>query len=242
MLDHRPIRLVSEIESQWPCQPVIPGNWTDVPSNISAAIAAEGARREDPGQTFPSPIERMRSLALDFYPGCFLVEGLARYTIDSSGVFRMLAGPDDLLLLDGASPPIHEFNTRRLRLESDAQADQYLRFFCAMVHGDAGPFTIAESMETLALNPALGPVELARVAAAIRPISRADNDGADMRSAAVIYGTALFRSRFRIRHTGMVEMIEDDVVEPDMLEHASRHDGIWEIFEDPAPGADGASR
>lgn len=236
MLDHRPIRVVNEIDIGWPCRPIIPGVWCDVPSSISAAIAAEGARRGDMRTMLPSPIERMRSLPLGFYPGWFLVEGLARYTINAAGVFRMLIGPDELLLLDGTSPPIHELNIRVLRLENNAAMDQYLRFFCGVVHGDAGPFSIVERMEMLTLNPALGAEAAERVKVAVQPVMRCKGDDVDVRSAAVVYGAALFRSRFKVRPSGMVEMLDDDLVEPNVLERASTYDGIWAVFEEPTNG------
>lgn len=236
MLDHRPIRVVNDTDIGWPCRPVIAGAWRDVPASICAAIAAEGARRGDMHTMLPSPIERMRSLALEFYPGFYLVEGLARYAINAAGVFRMLIGADEFVLLDGNSMPLHELNTRMLRLENAAMTDQYLRFFCGVVHGDAGPFTIVETMEMLTLNPALGENALAGVKDAIQPLMRAEGDADNERSAAVVYGAALFRSRFKVRSSGMVEMLDDDLIEPEVLEKAGTYDGIWAVFEEPANG------
>lgn len=185
---------------------------------------------------FPSPFERLRSLPLEFYPGWHLLEGLARYSSNAAGVFRMLIGPDDLLLLDGTSPPIHDLNTRALRLDNNRVGTQYLRFFCGAVHGEAGPFSIVERIGMLKLNPALGADEVAQVKAAVRPVRRGRGASADVLSAAVLHGGALFRTRFRVQPQGMVEMLDDERVAAQATAEAGTHDGIWEVFEEPAIG------
>jgi hypothetical protein len=230
MLDHRPIRIVSGGETGWPCRPMMPGAWRNVPPALCTAIAAEGARRGDMHTMLPWPIERMRSLPLGFYPGLFLTEALARYAVDAAGVFRMLIGPDTLMLLDGTSPPLHALNARMLLLEDDAQTRQYLRFFCGAVHGEAGPFRVVERLDGLMLNPDLDAHAVAQVQAAVRSIRRGRGANADVYTATVVYGTALFRARFRVKMRGMVEMLDDEPLLPNALAHAGTYDGLWEVF------------
>ncbi len=232
-----PIRVPNDAETDWPCRPLLRGAWSDVPPDIAVAIEAEGARRANLPITMPFPIERMRSLPLAFYPGCFLVEGLARYSVHAAGVFRMIVGPDELRILDGTSPPIHEVNARALRLPNGAATDQYLRFFCGAIQGDAGPFGLVEDMGMLTINPALGAEDLARVRAAVRPLKRRRGAGGDVHAAAIVHGTALFRSRLKVQPDGMVEMISDEPVVPNVLERAGTYDGIWEVIEEPAGAA-----
>lgn len=232
MLDHRPIRVLDAARTSWPCAPLIAGAWRDVPPSLLIAIAAEGARRRDMDILLPSPIERLRALPLTFYPDWFLVEGLARYAMDQAGVFRMLIGPTDMLLLDGTSPPIHHLNTRALKLGDSATTNQYLRFFCGVVHGDEGPFSIVERPGMIAMNPALTEEQRLKALASIKPIRRSTGARADIRTAAVIYGTALFRSQFRVRPGGLVEMLDDTMIIPRILAPACTYDGIWTIFPD----------
>ncbi len=47
--------------------------------------------------------------------------------------------------MDGSSPAIHLFNTRtHLRLDSEREVLDYLKFFCGYVWGDEGPFRIVD--------------------------------------------------------------------------------------------------
>jgi len=88
----------------------------------------------------------------------------------------------------------------------------------------------------LTLNPALGAEAVAQVKAAVQPVMRNKGDNVEHRSAAVVYGTALFRTRFKVRPSGIVEMLDDDLVEPDVLERAGTYDGIWSVFDEPEDG------
>ena len=239
MPDHRPSRTPSSAKTAWPCRPLLRGTWRDVPARIADAIEAEGTRPGNRPNEMPTPIASMRSMKLSFYPDHFLVEARARYSVEADGIFRMIVGPDDMYILNGTSSPIHELNARVLQLTDDAAGDEYLRFFCGAIRGEAGPFGLVEDMSMLTVNPALEAEALARVKAAVCPLERRKDAGCDVHLATVVHGTALFRSHFKVRPNGLVEMLDDELVVPNVLERASTYDGIWEVIGEPAAASPG---
>lgn len=121
--------------------------------------------------------------------------------------------------LDGTSAPIHEANEAGPVKVTEANALDYLRFFCMFVHGDDGPFLIIESME----NPAMPTEAMAdgmrqAIADSIVPAAyegKTDSDEFDC-TGIVLYGNALFSARFAITHDGMIEMTDDDPIAADL--------------------------
>ena len=64
------------------------------------------------------------------------------------GFLRKQGG--DLIALDGTSPRFHDLNrSGALKLQTEDEAKEYLRLFCAYVWGDAGAFALIESRDQL---------------------------------------------------------------------------------------------
>ena len=112
MPDFRPIDMsLDDGDPAWPCRPCIAGDWSELPFPLIDAIRSQAARDENRGAPkLPDPIRRMRRVTLSFYPGWTLVEGLARYSTEMDGVFRLLVGPSECILIDGNSFVIHGVN------------------------------------------------------------------------------------------------------------------------------------
>ena len=95
---------------------------------------------------------------------------------------------EELIRLNGRSPPIHHVNARQIQL-ADWNVLDYLRFFCTFIEGEEGPFlTEHESYE-----------------------GRQD-DGRYRCTGLVTYGGAKFRAGFAIAPGGEVEMLWDEQV------------------------------
>lgn len=136
-----------------------------------------------------------------------------------TGPFWFLAKQGRMFLLDGSSAPIHDANEADPITVTEANALDYLRFFCYFVHGDEGPFLIVEDMN----HPALDIEKMESgmksvIEGAIRPTSLegVTASGAIEASAMVLYGTALFSARFSMTSNGMIEMIDDEPVAADL--------------------------
>ena len=137
----------------------------------------------------------------------------------NTGPFWFLAKQGRMFLLDGSSAPIHDANEADPIKVAEANALDYLRFFCYFVHGDEGPFLIVEDINHPALDQ--GKLEASTrkvIEDAIRPAAfeGKTDAGALETSAMVLYGNALFSARFSMTENGMIEMIDDEPVAADL--------------------------
>nr|WP_299379560.1 hypothetical protein [uncultured Halomonas sp.] len=175
---------------------------------------------------------RARRVPLYFYEGHEIVEIM----IDDGKVKRSLSmvfGPEAALWLTGISPPIHELNkTVPIDLVSGTYIDLYLRFFCAYVHGDEGPFSVVTNYQDLEsrlpddreltveekrlVAEKFGEIETKNHSDAVGEQTDSgiaeDDEGRFRQTALVSYAGDLFVAKFAILSNGMVEMLDDDQV------------------------------
>lgn len=174
----------------------------------------------------------MRSHALDFYPGWSLAEVMVP---GLPGEVRLLSflwrrskkrrgwrfwRPTtelETILLPGASPPIHQFNSRGiLKLDNPQRRLDYLRFFCGHIWGDQGPFPIIETLDQLP-RPGASQAQVLRLEP-LTAIEAADGDAGVEGSgpwkfkATMLYGNGLFNTKLVLKSDGMVEMEDDQPV------------------------------
>ncbi|MBI3441114.1 MAG: hypothetical protein HY052_04825 [Proteobacteria bacterium] len=136
-----------------------------------------------------------------------------------TGPFWFLAKQGRMFLLDGSSAPIHDANEADPITVTEANALEYLRFFCYFVHGDEGPFLIVEGINHPALDQSKLDAPTRKVIEdAIRPATfeGKTDEGNFEASAMVLYGNALFSARFSISSNGMIEMIDDEPIAADL--------------------------
>lgn len=120
--------------------------------------------------------------------------------------------------LDSTSRPLHDFFTHTELHLTARTARHWLRFFCYFVHGEDGPFLIADDPLRLADHAGL-PEHHRRIAAVtkhLQPITRVRTRskayvGRYVYDTTVHYHTTLFRSRFAVSIDGQIDMISDDV-------------------------------
>lgn len=151
---------------------------------------------------------------LPFYEGIALIRVQDTAWQPGSPTLWYLAKAGDMYRLDGSSNPIHEVNEIAPIKITDANAVDYLKFFCFFVRGEEGPFMIAESMGDPDMPTDMDP-QIARVVeGSLHPVSLEgqDPEGNFEASAVVYYGNAMFSARFRIYTDGMVEMLDDDPI------------------------------
>lgn len=156
---------------------------------------------------------------LPFYTSIALVRIDDTVWAPNTGPFWFLAKQGRMFLLDGSSAPIHDANEADPIKVTEANALEYLRFFCYFVHGDEGPFLIVENIDHPAIDKArLEDSKRKVIEDAIRPAAFEGKtpEGAYEASAMVLYGNALFSARFSMTENGMIEMIDDDPVAADL--------------------------
>lgn len=155
----------------------------------------------------PKPL-LIRTKALACYPNMKLGEAL--YHREKGREYLIVSFLADqnnwpTTILSGDSTPIHELNGRgALKIETQDQAKEYLRFFCANVWGGEGAFIIVEETG-ISTNGAESQITSLVV-------DEADKDKPWTASATVTYANWLFKAKFRIDRNGMVTMLQDEPV------------------------------
>ncbi len=166
-----------------------------------------------------------RGVELAFYPSWNLVEvhqdtmGDAALLVKQSNTYerfrtRSLGNDNDssgdVVLLDCTSPPIHRMNAEHLKL-TDANVQDYLKFFCAYVWGEHGAFRLitdpAEFDWLYAAGSEQVPCPDLADRLALKIIERTPEHYAI--NAIVSYSDALFASNFKVYASGLVEMLDD---------------------------------
>lgn len=223
--------------------PLLPGPWRALTPGHAAGFTMRLrkllARPRSHDHLSPHhPIEALRAMPLSFYPGWALIEGEARVARGRIGTFDVLYGPGLMWVIDGESRVLNDLNGGRLPadlaeyfegetgdsgylpsplapLDAVRSGPDYLRFYCACVWGDEGPFMPVESLD----SPVLRGAALQRDvpwADKVRPIGMT-RDGEDLLATGLIaYGGSLFEARLRIREGG-VTMEDDTLVASDAV-------------------------
>jgi len=161
---------------------------------------------------------------------------------ETLGCVSWLRHGSDLTVFNGTSPGVHALNKAVPVNLSDRQAAlDYLRFFCAIVHGNEGAFRVIETPGQLRLLPDLPEGVAGRVRAYARPAGdwhdqRAperedETDGNSYVEALVLYSNALFLSWFKVLGSGMIEMVNDEPVVLDLPVEIERFDGVLRRLE-----------
>jgi ankyrin repeat protein len=198
---------------EWPLPQLLAGAWEFLAPEAAIEVLARAAMALPAyfGATFTA-IDAVRCLPLPFYSGVTLYEARVLRGDTPVGLLTILEHGSDIVLLKGMSPPIHALNAKGLlQLDKPELMVDYLRFFCAAVHGEEGPFTLIETFDALVFSDDLPLGERQRVEALARPceVIRAGQSGGNQFSAVIQYGAALFDAQFEVDPKGTVAMLDD---------------------------------
>ncbi len=175
-------------------------------------LAERCAPVDDVGAIAPETV--IRICRLPFHASMDLAVAADPGWTPAGAALCVLRRGDDLWRLDGASAPIHEANAAAGIALDAGTVLPYLRFFCFFVRGAEGPFLVVEG----AGNPLVPEANRDRLRAAVVPpeILGRDRKGAWHVAAFVHYGDTLAAARFRLAPSGMVEMLDDDLLLRDL--------------------------
>lgn len=215
----------------WIGPPSMSAAWCDVPPPLAIELVdrIDFGVFNTTGKTFSGrhPIERVRVTALRFYSGYLLVEiqvGASESTKGHSAIASLIYGPEGVTTLDGTSTPIHDLNRRHIVLIDPVARLDYVRFFCAHVRGDDGPFRVVEDLADVVFRPRTKQATRDRFRSLVAPLREDETPAAPASilgglrpslryrfEARVVYAGVLFRSYFSVAPTtGMIEMLEDE--------------------------------
>ena len=90
-------------------------------------------------------------------------------------------------------------------------------FFCFFVHGDKGPFLIAEDASALKLPDSIRPEVKELINDSVTPatFNGMTSDNKYDCSGMVYYGTSLFSAQFHVYPNGLIEMVDDEPIVQD---------------------------
>lgn len=203
-------------------------------TNATVAKALKLARhvRVAPQQDDARPLAMRRTGNLSFYPQWRAVEvliqtrrgralrsllELAESTTETSKVQLSSHALPPTILLDGASPPIHELNGKgALKLTADNALD-YLKFFCANVWGDEGAFNVVDKQDledgnNFRRREVLAGFTDEQVKQVKEPLLKGEDEEGYLVEATIQYAQGLFQANFRVRKDGMIEMLNDEPI------------------------------
>jgi TPR repeat protein len=215
----------------------MPGDWQDlIGADAIAVLVSVGMQLEAEGLDNgldTLAVQRLRRMPLPFYRDCSLVDiQLQRDGQDMPLLTSALVSSMGAAMLNGTSNLFHAINQDVLTLTDDETTIAYLRFFCAFIRSEDGPFLIVDEPRALPIDHGAERATLApEVQAAIQP-PRAldgtlDSDGWRRFECSLLYGRALFHAILKVAATGMVAMEGDKQIAADLPIRERRYDGIF---------------
>lgn len=170
------------------------------------------------GVTAPWPLSHdqvaLRCVRAPFYGEALLADAVVSGRTGDLGHAAFIVLPTGVKPLGVYSDRVHDLNEIvPVRLSTEAEATAYLRYFCWVVCGDAGPFQIIESEAALAafgIDSADVDAEHLRVTAE----AVTEPDVGWSLKALVRYADEVYAARFHLWRNGMIEMIDDSLVAP----------------------------
>jgi hypothetical protein len=166
-----------------------------------------------------APPIKICSHPLACYPGWQLVEALCERKEDDETFLSILSflieKRADLsdsrlpIVLDGSPRWFDGLNKRNaLHLHNAKAVEEYLRLFCTHIWGDEGPFIIVDSLVDLQGADGLPD----NILVLPPPPPRVDEGVWIISDVFVVYGNALFKTRFSVDKSGAVEMTDDEPI------------------------------
>lgn len=223
------VELALDPKPDWHLPPPFAGDWADL--DATAASAAVNRVRA----AFPRPwgegviegVRAVRRMVMSCYRGFDAVEVLFRFG-DRAPISQVaLLGPQVAFWVTGVSNGLHQLNAMQaedgrphLDISDERRAMEYLRFFCSSVHGDEGPFRIVEDITTFNAHMQEGSrYDISPDAFQFEGLTRVEDESDEtawLTEVPVLYSNAFFRSSFKIKRSGMVEMVEDEAIAADL--------------------------
>lgn len=133
------------------------------------------------------------------------------------GVLDVLMHNNQLVRLNGTSPPLHEINAKHgVLLDTSQRAGHYITFFCNAVHGEHGSFAIFSGWSQIPLssgehNDVIDALSKAFPRWLEIDLSPVENQAPSIwqGSTCLCYSGHIFRANMVLEASGMVRMTDD---------------------------------
>ncbi len=219
-----------QLANEWEDNPPIKAEWNDIP-DAEAVLGkiCKAAHFEREFDAFEgATVTGMRQALFSCYPDLRLVD----LQISAEGADTLLVSAlisaTGAVLLDGTSRRFHHVNSVALNIQTDTAQEEYLRLFCTFVHADNGPFQIVTDVGDIPFSETEArsslPERASYIATPVPFVSPQKNSHG--LSATVLYGDVLLGANFVVHDTGMVDMVDDDLIAEDLAILRRRYNGI----------------
>ena len=199
---------------EWPALPLISGDWRPVRPDLAMTLMIRLCAQvpEAAAICASHDVLALRQRTLTAVRDGLLIEFHTRaHEGGAQAIGALVYRPGLFDLLDGRSAVLHALcDEDAVTLETEEQALEYTQLFCAAVQGGDGCFFPVQPamLRSSSAHPRLAE-QLARAAAP--PTARPQGLDWEL-DLGIAYGATLFRSRFRLQRSGMIEMIDDQHV------------------------------
>ena len=134
------------------------------------------------------------------------------WKIENLNIYYILQDGELLHRLDGTSPVLHKLNVEiPIHLNASNVMD-YLKFFCFFVRGEQGPFYVLDNPEDPYLPNDINLNKVIRNVIHETFLSKSDENNEYFTKVLIYYSDALFEAQFKIKDSGMVDMVDDEPV------------------------------
>lgn len=223
---------VQKPRADWVQPPLLSGEWTDLPPSDAIAVMTVIGEVERVGAAeMPLVLhhycDRVRTRPLQCHGGLLMAE-LQGYGPDGrAGIISVLLPDEGAVVADGSSTPIFDLNDRcDPALVTPAARLDYLNLFLNWVRGSDGRFQPVEHVGALDGRLSTADWGLRHLGDIARPLAETGEDeGGWILTSPIAYGGAVFNAAFRLTSTGVLEMIEDDVILTDVPLRPEIQDG-----------------
>ncbi|MEP6342236.1 MAG: hypothetical protein ABJ275_02895 [Maricaulaceae bacterium] len=196
-------------------------NWFSVSREDSIELLSQLTRTlVDRGNDTPWPLQHealaLRSTPLPFYEDAILIDTVLRHRIGWIGHTSFIVFNNRLVQLTHNSIEIHEINhDQSPNFETADNVSLYLKFFCWIVCGNEGPFSIVDEKERLERH--LNEDAKTALEGFFTPLAPVANPGLDKKghwniAAPIYYNQTAFQAGFDVHPNGLVEMLTDDEI------------------------------
>lgn len=210
---------ISSLLGAWALPPLAPGVWQDLgEAERQAEIADLGSTDVDERlRRLRNQILRLRKYELGFWPDASLFEGEVGNVAERRGVVTYVHAGDRVILLDGKTALLHDFNRRvPLRLNSVQHAVSYIWLFTGAAQGSGGSrLKFIDDVEDLLWLPNASASQRQRAEDSILPLTASQaQDGGWKATGTLEHNGTLFKTDLRIRLDGEIdfENMEPEIV------------------------------
>ncbi len=209
------------VSREWSDLPPLRGDWRDVAGKVAARTLtllrlAMTAEVSAPDLENPS-CSNLRQLPLLCYPEFSLVDAEFHWSDQQLPLLcSALVGPQRAILLKGTADILQTINPHILSLNSKGAAENYLRFYCAFVRGEKGPFHIVSTIDDIPIEGTPGktfPADLCSQLSRVRYLDGTfEDDGYQRYEATLMYADGIFRATMKLDRSGKIDMEGDELI------------------------------